>query len=138
MSGVREGGCLCGAVRYRLKGPLRHFVACHCGQCRKTHGHYPAYTALPSASLALVMADGLRWYRSSDAAERGFCGTCGASLFWRRIGDELVSVAAGTLDDTEGLALAEHIFVSDKAGYYQLDDDLPKHAAGLASPLMEP
>jgi hypothetical protein len=36
------GGCLCGAVRYEVRGPLRPVVNCHCGQCRKSHGHYGA------------------------------------------------------------------------------------------------
>lgn len=132
----RQGGCLCGAVRYRLEGPLRPIVACHCGQCRKTHGHVAAYTALPAEKLTLLQDEGLRWYGSSDQAERGFCGRCGASLFWRRVNGPLVSVAAGTLDDTSGLELARHIFVGDKAGYYRLEDDLPKHMAGLGSPLI--
>ena len=38
------GGCLCGAVRYEIRGPLRGVIACHCSQCRRTSGHYVAMT----------------------------------------------------------------------------------------------
>ncbi len=48
------GGCLCGAVRYELQGRLRAVVACHCGQCRRTSGHYVAATAVRHDRLRLV------------------------------------------------------------------------------------
>ena len=41
----QTGGCLCGAVRYRVAGPLRDVVACHCAQCRRSSGHFAAATA---------------------------------------------------------------------------------------------
>ena len=41
---VHTGGCLCGGVRYRVAGRLLPVVACHCGQCRRTLGHFGAYT----------------------------------------------------------------------------------------------
>ena len=53
MAKAQEGGCLCGAVRYRVDGPLRPVTVCHCGQCRRTHGHAAAYTAAPKAALTL-------------------------------------------------------------------------------------
>jgi hypothetical protein len=117
---------------------MREIVACHCGQCRRFHGHYGAYTAAPTAALALEADATLAWYRSSDQAERGFCRACGSSLFWRPTGGDYVAIAAGSLDDTGGLTLAAHIFVADKAAYYALDDALPKHVAGLASTLVTP
>jgi hypothetical protein len=128
---VTEGGCLCGAVRYRLHAPLRRIVACHCGQCRRWHGHVGAYTAVPKAALELTAAADLAWFRSSNLAECGFCRACGSSLFWQGEGRDHVSVAAGSLDDSAGLRLAEHIFVADKAAYYDLADGLPQHRRGL-------
>jgi len=53
MSDTYTGGCLCGGVRYRATGPLRHVIACHCGQCRKTSGHFAAMTSVPLARFAL-------------------------------------------------------------------------------------
>lgn len=123
----RRGSCLCGAVRFHIDGPMRAVVACHCRQCRKTHGHYAAYSAVPAAALTLESEDSLRWYRSSEQAERGFCGQCGASLFWRRHEAETISVAAGALDEPTGLRLAGHIFTDDAGDYYTLADGLPAH-----------
>ena len=128
---LREGGCLCGAVRYRLHAPLRRIVACHCGQCRRWHGHFGAYSAVPTTALELTAAADLAWYRSSDAARRGFCRNCGSSLLWQADGRDHVAVAAGSLDDTAGLRLTGHIFVADKADYYDLTDGLPQDQRGL-------
>lgn len=120
------GGCLCGAIRYEILGPLREVVNCHCGQCRKAHGHYAAYTNTPWDAVSLTGADRLRWFDSSDFARRGFCPDCGSSLFWERRGSGTVSVAAGTLDGPTGLETIRHIFVEDAGDYYRIEDDLEK------------
>ena len=118
MSGeARTGGCLCGAVRFRVSGPMRPVVACHCGQCRKLTGNYVAATSAPRETVA-VEGD-VTWYRSSERARRGFCGTCGAALFWDGPGVNL-SIMAGALDAPTGLALAGHIFCADKGDWYDL------------------
>ena len=125
---VHTGGCLCGGVRNRVTGRLQPVVACHCRQCRRTHGHFAAYTATPRAALELVEAAGLRWYGSSPGVRRGFCGTCGASVFWERVEGSQISIAAGTLDAPTGLATVGHIFVADAGDYYAIADDLPRFA----------
>ncbi|TQV71931.1 GFA family protein [Denitrobaculum tricleocarpae] len=119
------GGCLCGAVNYEITGPLRPVVACHCNQCRKTSGHYVAATQGRWDRLHLKREDGLAWFRSSETASRGFCRDCGSSLFWRRHGDELFSIMAGTLDSPTGLSVACHIYADTKGDYYQIADDVP-------------
>jgi hypothetical protein len=124
------GGCLCGAVRYHARGPLRDVVACHCGRCRRTHGHVGAYTEAATRDLAVTEDRGLGWY-VADGRERGFCRECGASLFWRRSGGEATSIAAGTLDGPTGLRTVAHIFVADRGDYYDLADDLPRHEGSL-------
>lgn len=133
-----EGGCLCGAVRYVLRGPLRDVVACHCAQCRRWHGHVGAYTAVKKEGLHLAAPDKVAWYRSSDHASRGFCATCGSSLFWRANDRDTVSIAAGSLDDPSGLKLAAHIFVPDRPAYDLILDGLPTHQKGLQSPRIDP
>jgi hypothetical protein len=121
-----SGGCLCGGVRYAVNAPLRGVIACHCGQCRRTSGHYAAMSNAPTEHLALVRSDTLDWYSSSPGVERGFCRTCGSNLFWRQVGSDTTSITAGTLDAPTGLAMEQHIYVADKSDYYTLDDDLPK------------
>jgi len=122
------GECLCGGVRYRVAGRLQPVVDCHCGQCRRTHGHFAAYTAAGKAVLELVEAAGLRWYSSSPGVRRGFCGTCGASVFWERTDGPDISIAAGTLDAPTGLSTIGHIYVADAGDYYAIDDKLPRFA----------
>lgn len=121
MTSVKMGGCLCGSVTYRISGPLRPIVACHCNQCRKTSGHYVAATQCRSSDLA-ISGSTLTWFKSSETAERGFCGRCGSNLFWRRFASEFTSVFAGTLDGDTELAMTSQIHAESKGDYYALPE----------------
>lgn len=125
-----EGGCLCGGVRYQTRGALRDVIACHCSQCRRTSGHFVAATQVPSEDLQLTESATLRWYRSSESAERGFCARCGGNLFWRETspGSQYTSIMAGTLDTPTGLRIIQHIYTADKSDYYEIDDGAPQSA----------
>jgi hypothetical protein len=125
---IAHGSCLCGGVRYEVRGKLRDVIACHCSQCRRTTGHYVVATQAPAAQLRLTMSETLRWYRSSAGAERGFCMRCGGNLFWRETtpDSDHISIMAGTLDVPTGLRIAQHIFVADKSDYYEIDDGAPQ------------
>lgn len=120
------GGCLCGGVRYEVTGPLRPVVACHCEQCRRQSGNFVAATAAKRADVRIVKDDGLTWYRSSGFAERGFCRTCGGNLFWRRDGDDEISITAGTLDAPTGLSTVMNIGMEFKGDYYDVPADAPQ------------
>jgi hypothetical protein len=126
------GGCLCGAVRYEARAPLRDVVNCHCGQCLKTHGNFAAYSAVPRAGLHVVEAADVAWYRSSAAARRGFCRVCGSSLFWDPEQLDYVALAAGSIDRPTGLKTVRHIFVEDKSDFYEISDDLAQISRGQA------
>jgi hypothetical protein len=121
-----SGGCLCGAVRYEVHGPLRDVVNCHCSQCRRTTGHFLAATATLLANLKLREERGLRWYDASPDARRGFCNQCGSTLFWRAHARDYVSIAAGTLDDASGLKTVMNIFTVDKGAYYDIPPGSPQ------------
>ena len=112
---------MCGAVRYRVSGPLRPIIACHCIQCRKSSGHFVAATACPTEALQ-IDGDKLHWYASSSEAERGFCGRCGSNLFWRRMGANSISIWAGSIDGPTGLDIAQQMFTGSKGDYYELPD----------------
>ena len=122
----RTGGCLCGAVRYEVHGPLRAVVMCHCTQCRRMTGHIMAATAARHRDFRLLSEEGLRWYTSSEEARRGFCMLCGSTLFWQGAARDYLSIAAGTLDDSSGLRIACHIFTADKGDYYEIVDSAPQ------------
>lgn len=120
------GSCLCGAVRYEVLGALRDVVECHCAMCRKTHGHIGAYTATPKPALRLTESRGLRWYKSSEIARRGFCGECGASLFWESPDRDTISIAAGTLDPPTFLHTALQVHVRSASDYYRIVAAIPQ------------
>jgi hypothetical protein len=125
------GGCLCGGVRYEVRGPLRDVVLCHCRRCRRTHGHVAAYAACRATDLVLVADDELGWYEDKGGRARGFCGRCGASLLWRAPERDTISVAAGTLDEPTGLRTVAQIFTRDRGDYYVLADDVEQHLGPL-------
>lgn len=125
MNTVHEGGCLCGGVRYRVHGPLRDVIACHCSQCRRASGHFVAATSAPADRLEFLSDSTLSWYESSPRARRGFCSRCGGNLFWRQQGGPDISIMAGTLDPPTNLRIMRHIFVADKSDYYGLHDGVP-------------
>jgi hypothetical protein len=127
---MRSGGCLCGAVRYEVRGALRPIIMCHCTQCRRMTGHFMAATAARHADFRVVTDGGLKWFAASQEAQRGFCAHCGSTLFWQGVGRDYLSIAAGTLDDSSGLEVAGHIFVADKGSYYEIADGTPQIMEG--------
>jgi hypothetical protein len=127
MADRAEGGCLCGGVRFAVEGQLRPVLFCHCEQCRRTSGHYVAASACEADALNLTAEDTLSWYQSSDDAQRGFCNTCGASLFWRPGHGRYVSIMAGVFDDPNILTGGEHIYCEGISNYYSIGDGLPQH-----------
>lgn len=128
-SETRRASCLCGAVRAMMTGPLPDVAACHCGQCRRWSGHVWAAVPVPNDRLTIEGAGNIRWYRSSDKAERGFCTLCGSSMFWRAIGRGDTDVALGCIEAPTGLRLERHIWVADKGDYYDIADGLPQESA---------
>lgn len=123
------GGCLCGAVRYEITGPLRDVVNCHCGMCQKLHGSFGAHTKALKKNIKITRSDGLAFYKTSDVAERGYCRDCGSSLFWQPFELDATGILAGSLDDTSGLKTMGHIFVGEKAEFVEITDGLPQFEA---------
>lgn len=121
----RTGGCLCGAVRYRLVGPVRDVLACHCHSCRRGSGHYVAATAVPRAQLRVQGEP--RWFLVGPHARRGFCANCGSFLFWDDPRRSTIGILAGTLDAPTGLSLRAHIFTAEKGDYYDIPEQVPQH-----------
>ena len=119
---VWEGGCLCGQVRYRVRGKLAEVLACHCRQCRQMSGHYFAATAAPHAALEFTESAGLAWYKSSAASRRGFCRACGSSLFFDHGPDEPIGIAAGSIDGDPPFKLVAHIYTDEAGRYYEMAD----------------
>ncbi|MGP1678573.1 MAG: GFA family protein [Giesbergeria sp.] len=127
MSDLKTGSCLCGRVSFSVAGALGAPDACHCIQCRKQSGHYFASANVPRAALAITGQESLSWYQSSAKVRRGFCSTCGSSLFWDAPAKDWIAIAMGAFDTPTSTQLAKHIFVAEKGDYYQINDDLPQN-----------
>lgn len=125
---VHEGGCLCGAVRYRIGGAPHHVGHCHCSMCRRGTGAV-AVTWLYAPVRQFVLVRGApRVYRSSAEAERHFCGACGSSLFFRSEAEpEMIDIAVATLDDPEAWPANHHNYAADRLGWLTLDPELPAY-----------
>lgn len=131
------GRCLCGAVRFSIRGPLRPTaVACHCTTCRKFTGGIWVGTCARKEYVVIERSDTLKWYRSSAEAKRGFCGNCGSSLFWEGDDEPLWSIAAGSLNEPTGLKLAVHSWTAESADYWSFDPGIPTKPgpSGLRGP----
>lgn len=121
-----NGECLCGAVSYRASGTIKRVSACYCGQCRQQNGGGAFHGVELEGQLTLSRKNGLKWYNSSQKAERGFCSECGSSLFWRLKKDPGVyDISMGTLDDSSALVIDAHIFVDQRADYQSVPHDAP-------------
>jgi hypothetical protein len=126
---VHEGGCLCGAVRFKAEGEPVNVRVCHCRLCQQACG-------APFNARALFTQDRITLegpvgsYPSTDALDRLFCTACGTRFSsWRRNGT-VAGLALATFDDRNAFTPTEHIWVSEKLDWLKLDDDLPQYAEG--------
>ena len=121
-----KASCLCGGIQLKTKGYHRNIRNCHCIQCMKTHGHYAAYTNVEEQNIKFIKKKTLKWFRSSKKAKRGFCKKCGASMFFKFLGSDNISIAAGMFKNPTKLKTTMNIFVKGKLDYYKLDNKLAK------------
>lgn len=126
---VHAGGCLCGAVRYRVEGTPESAVLCHCTMCRRASGAPAvAWITLPADRFAYVEGKAAI-HASSDHGRREFCSRCGSPLVFRSSNRPAeIDVTVGTLDRPEGFRPSRHIFVASRLPWLRLDQELPEHA----------
>lgn len=121
-----SGQCECGAVQFEAQDVRESVTFCHCSQCRRVSGHHWAATRAANDKFHLIKSDTLKWFASSDFAKRGFCGTCGSSLFYQVNDADHIGIAAGCLNEPSGLHGGKHIFTASKGDYYVIADGLPQ------------
>lgn len=127
MTEDRAGGCQCGAVRYRFKGPLPPAYACHCGECKKQSAS--AFSLSLPTSFDRLQVDGdpavfeSQAY-SGKAKYNYFCGACGTRL-WHSGSHppDQITLKVGTLDNSADIVLLGHLWVSTKQAGISLDPD---------------
>ena len=123
---AREGGCLCGAVRYTLASEPAMSMVCHCIHCQKQSGtSFSLIVAVPASDIKITGE--VQTYEdqgeSGNTLQRQFCGKCGSPLFTLvPSAPNMVFIKAGTLDDTSGIAPAVHIWTKSKQEWLDLGD----------------
>lgn len=125
------GSCLCGTVRYELRGPFSHMAHCHCSICRKHHGApFATYVASPlDGYRVLAGGENTGRYDSSPHWHRPWCRTCGSVLPTPMPDLGLVIGPAGNLEGDLGVTPTMHMFAGSKAPWYEITDGLPRHEA---------
>lgn len=128
-----EGSCLCGTVRYEVRGAPRSMYYCHCGMCRKATGSSFATNMLVRAEDFVIVAgrDAIKPYRSSPHEIRHFCSQCGSPVYneaEHRHG--VLSIRCGLLEGDPGIRPAHHIYVASKSPWLRICDGLPEYPEG--------
>lgn len=125
---VFTGGCQCGAVRYRIDGPLGRAGICHCRMCQKAFGSWgAALVSVPEARITWTRARPAE-FRSSAVVARGFCSACGTPLHMKEDGDPTYEIAIGTLDDPEQAPPSGQVGIESELSWFKSLAALPGHS----------
>ena len=138
MDEVHEGGCVCGAVRYRVKGHPVFGAVCHCRFCQRRLGSAFATVAyFDAANVEILHGDLAEYEHHSDESGRWlkmrFCTRCGTTVTHTTEGRPgMRAVAVGTLDDPGWLRLDRHIWVRSKRPWVSIPPGVSVHPQGSA------
>lgn len=131
----REGGCLCGAVRIAVDGPIIGMLDCHCAACRKIAGGGPSHLVQVKEADFRVTKGAPKGYEtladSGAKVTRFFCADCGTpthSLPSRFAG--LCVLKAGVFDDDPGYAPEAAIWTGGAPVWSHIPDGLPRFERG--------
>jgi hypothetical protein len=122
------GGCLCGRVRYEADDAPSRTHYCHCRMCQRHFGNaFGMYTSFLTERFRFT-GEEPTWYRSSEFAERGFCGRCGSPIAFRYLPRrERLGIALGTLDNPQATPPEVHWGVESILPWLHIHDRLPRH-----------
>ncbi len=129
------GGCYCGAVRYESTGRVLRWVNCHCPDCRKLSGAtFASVIVVEASGFRLVSGENdLETFQSSPGKLRFFCRICGSHVLAKfEAKPEILLIRAGSVDGDPGVRPNAHIWVSHKAPWLDILDDIPRHQEGLS------
>ena len=130
-----EGGCFCGAIRYRVSAKPRFPSICHCSMCRRTSGApLVAWVTFRAARLEWLKGTPKR-FASSDKAERSFCGDCGTPLtFQLKAQPDWLDLTLSSFDEPGRIAPEDHIFVESQLPWIHIEDGLPRFPQDRPAP----
>lgn len=129
MSGSREGGCACGAVRYRLTSKPLFVHCCHCLNCQRQTGSAFVINVLIETDRVELLAgdpEPVPVPRSGAKKQKIWrCPTCRVAVFSQYTRRQIRFVRAGTLDDPASVAPDVHIFTRSKLPWVTLPESVP-------------
>ena len=127
-SRMLSGGCLCGAIQYRVEDRFLYALNCHCSQCRRTTGSaFKPFAGIERGRLSVVKgAENLMIFGDENGHDE-HCGQCGSLLYSVVREGQYVHVTLGTLIDDPSIRPTAHIFVGSKAPWFTITDELPQH-----------
>ena len=123
---VHEGGCLCGAIRYRLSGKATNSMVCHCQTCRRAAASpVVAWVTFPVTRFEFTKGAPAT-FRSSAFVRRGFCRGCGAPLTYENSeSPKTIDVTTCSLDDPQAFPPTHHSWLSHDLAWVRFGDGLP-------------
>jgi hypothetical protein len=124
-----EGGCFCGAIRYRVDGAIESVAHCHCNSCRRSSGAaFVTWFTVGRERFAWTGGKPSQ-FASSPGVTREFCGTCGTELTYANVkAARTIDITIGSLDCAAGHPADRHIWTADKLDWLRLDEQLLTHA----------
>ncbi|BBB27200.1 GFA family protein [Amphritea japonica] len=122
------GSCLCGNVKYTISGTVGKIVHCHCNTCQKAHGSaFSSVAAVEDKYFDISGTEHLKSFESSKGKKRYFCANCGTQIYAKRENTEHLILRLGSLDDDPRAEEKSHIWLSQKASWYRINNNLPEH-----------
>lgn len=119
-----EGGCFCGAVRYRIDGAPTYAGNCHCRDCQHAIGA-PVVTWIGAAYENFHITKGeVSTCETSPGIKRGFCGRCGTSLTFGGEGWNDLGITAASLDEPGTITPESNVYLSHRQPWQPYDEKL--------------
>lgn len=126
-----DGGCLCGAIRYRIDGNSRRTTNCHCLHCRRASGAaFVTWVEFRSSEFTVVSGVPTR-YESRPQVTRQFCGRCGSQLTYQHADEpDTIDVTACSMDSADGVSPDDHVWCDRMLPWVKISDGLPRYKLG--------
>ena len=124
-----SGSCLCKTVQFEIHGSIRNIIYCHCSECRKAQGSAFATNGIVDADKFKIVKgeDQLSGYANSTTQTKYFCRNCGSPIMSKNAQyPDQVRIRLGTIESDITERPEAHIFVSSKANWDSIHDDLPQ------------
>jgi hypothetical protein len=134
----QDGGCLCGALRFRVTAVPLDSGYCHCRMCQRNSGApVVAWVTFPAASFSWI-AGVPGTFASSPHAKRHYCARCGSYLVFLSANSPAeISVNTASFDNPAAYPPKKHIYSLSRIPWFHTDDHLPSHPGNESTPPLD-